>query len=829
MTRQELYQLLEKGPVFLDGATGTMLQEAGLPVGVCPEKWIMEHPDVIRNLQRAYVEAGTQILYAPTFTANRIKLEEYGLQDQLVEINRTMVRLSREAAGDRALVAGDLTMTGKQLYPTGDLMFEDLVDVYKEQVRAILSEGVDLFVVETMMSLQECRAALLAVKETCDLPVMISLTYNEDGRTLYGTEPSTAVIVLQSMGADIVGINCSTGPDQMTGLVRQMAEVATVPILAKPNAGLPVLENGKTVYRTGPADFADQMEALFAAGASVLGGCCGTTPEHIRMLFAKLSGQKSPAADAWRNRGEVRAVTSERQNVFLDLDGKFLVVGERINPTGKKKLQEELRAGEMSLVCEMARSQEEAGASILDINMGTNGIDEKKMMVEAVYEVTSTVDLPLCLDTSYVDVMEAALRVYPGRALINSISCEEGKMEPMLALAKKYGAMFVLLPLSSVGLPKDMEEKRENIQKILETAEGMGISRKAAVVDVLVNTVGANPSAARECFDTISYCRKELGLPTICGLSNISFGMPQRSFVNTAFLNVALSKGLNMAIANPSQEMLMYSALAVDMLLEKPGASERYLEAVPQGALTLTGSAGKGKDAGMVTGQNGAGVSLQKRSGDGDANESEDPVKDCVVKGKKGEIIARIENCLKAGETPSEIIENHLIPGINLVGDYYDQKKYFLPQLIAGANAMKLGMEYLEPMLASAGGDEAKATIVFATVEGDIHDIGKNLVVLMLKNYGFHVIDLGKDVPASVIVDKALETDASVIGLSALMTTTMMRMKDVVELAKERNCHAKIIIGGAAITESFAEEIGADGYSRDASDCVKLVQRLTGE
>ena len=514
-------------------------------------------------------------------------------------------------------------------------------------------------------------------------------------------------------------------------------------------------------------------------------------------------------------------MTSERQNVFLDLDGKFLVVGERINPTGKKKLQEELRAGEMSLVCEMARSQEEAGASILDINMGTNGIDEKKMMVEAVYEVTSTVDLPLCLDTSYVDVMEAALRVYPGRALINSISCEEGKMEPMLALAKKYGAMFVLLPLSSVGLPKDMEEKRENIQKILETAEGMGISRKAAVVDVLVNTVGANPSAARECFDTISYCRKELGLPTICGLSNISFGMPQRAFVNTAFLNVALSKGLNMAIANPSQEMLMYSALAVDMLLEKPGASERYLESVPQGALTLTGSAGKGKDAGVVIGQNSAGATGQKKSVDGDAHKDADPVKDCVVKGKKGEIIARIEDCLKAGETPSEIIENHLIPGINLVGDYYDQKKYFLPQLIAGANAMKLGMEYLEPMLASAGGDENKATIVFATVEGDIHDIGKNLVVLMLKNYGFHVIDLGKDVPASIIVDKALEINASVIGLSALMTTTMMRMKDVVELAKEKNCHAKIIIGGAAITESFAEEIGADGYSQG---CFRLCE-----
>ena len=809
MTRETLYQLLEKGPVILDGATGTMLQEAGMPVGVCPEQWIYEHPQVMLELQKAYVEAGTQILYAPTFTANRIKLEEYALADRLEEINRAMVRISKEAAQGKAFVAGDLTMTGRQLYPTGDLMFEDLVDIYKEQIGAILKEGVDLFVIETMMSLQECRAALLAVKESCDLPVMISLTYNEDGRTLYGSEPSTAMLVLQSMGADVVGINCSTGPEHMAEAVRRMKEVAVVPILVKPNAGLPQLENGKTVYKMGPEAFAGALAELMDAGAAVLGGCCGTTPEHIRQLV-KVTAGKIPLSPG---KTVPRIVTSERKNVEIDPEGKFLVVGERINPTGKKKLQEELRRGSLSMVCEMAREQEAAGAAILDINMGTNGIDEKQMMVDAVYEVSYTVDLPLCIDTSYVEVMEAALRIYPGRALINSISCEAEKMEQLLPIAKKYGAMFILLSLSSVGLPKDMEEKKENIREVLSKAEALGIPREAAVVDVLVNTVGANPSAGRECFETIAYCKEELGLPTICGLSNISFGMPQRAFVNTAFLNVALSKGLTMAIANPSQQMLMYTALATDMLLEKEGASDRYLDAVPSAAISLTsGPVGDGAD---------------KSQGQADA-EAKDPVEDCVVKGDKENIIAEIDRCLSQGETPSQIIEGHLIPGINRVGDYYDSKKYFLPQLIAGANAMKLGMEYLEPMLLEASAGEKKETIVFATVEGDIHDIGKNLVVLMLKNYGFDVIDLGKDVPSAQIVEKAMETKAAIIGLSALMTTTMMKMKEVVELAKEKGCTAKIIIGGAAITESFAEEIGADGYSKDAADCVKLVQRLTG-
>lgn len=803
MTKQELQDLFQKGPIILDGATGSNLMAKGMPMGVCPEDWIYHHKEAIVSLQKAYVEAGTQILYAPTFTANRIKLAEYDMEDRLEELNRAMVRYSREAAGDRAFVAGDLTMTGRQLYPVGDLMFEDLVDVYKEQVRAILKEGVDLFVIETMMSLQECRAALLAVKETCDLPVMISLTYNEDGRTLYGTSPEIAMVVLEHMGADIVGVNCSTGPLAMIPLVKAMLSYADIPIMVKPNAGMPELENGETVYKMTPEEFADACEQLVDAGASVVGGCCGTRPDHIKALADRMRGKKVEPIQK-KNRP---VLTSERGFVEVTLDGGFKVVGERINPTGKKALQEELRSGSMQMVRQFARDQEIAGAAILDVNMGTNGIDEKATMLDAIYEVISTVDLPLSIDTSYVDVMEAALRIYPGRALINSISCEAEKMKELLPIAKKYGAMFVLLPLSQAGLPKDLDEKKEHITHVLEAARAIGLQDNDAVVDVLVATVGANPSAALECFETISYCKDTLHLPTICGLSNISFGMPQRIFVNTAFLNVALSKGLTMAIANPSQELLMYTALATDLLLGKEGASERYLGTVPTTAMKMVGS----KD-----------VKVDSQT----KEEAHHPIVDCVVKGDKESIIREVKKEVEAGEKPSAVIEKYLIPGINQVGEYYDNKKYFLPQLIAGANAMKEAMEYLEPLLLADKKDEAKATVVIATVEGDIHDIGKNLVVLMLKNYGYRVFDMGKDVPAESIVNKAIEENAQIIGLSALMTTTMMRMKDVVDLAKEKGCQAKIIIGGACITESFAEEIGADGYSKDASECVKLIDSL---
>ena len=814
MTREAFRELVKKGPVLLDGATGTNLQKAGMPVGVCPEQWILENSEVLIDLQKQYVEAGTDILFAPTFTASRIKLKEYGLEDHLEEMNRKLVALSKEAAkGTNALVAGDLTMTGEQLYPLGDLMFEDLVDVYKEQAKIIADAGADLFVVETMMSLQECRAAVLAIREVCDLPVMVSLTYNEDGRTLYGTDPVTAVVVMQSLGADAVGMNCSTGPEAMLEPIAKMAEYAAIPLLAKPNAGMPELIDGQTVFNVEPEEFAEVGKKLVEEGAAIIGGCCGTTPEHIRALKEAVKGIPVKAPLQTKR----RMLTSERKSVEITLDGRFMVIGERINPTGKKKLQAELKEGSLNLVRTMALEQEENGASILDINMGMNGIDEKEMMLRTIYEVTSTVDCPLCIDSSHVDIIEAALRIYPGRALINSISLEKEKFEKLLPIAKKYGAMFILLPLSDEGLPKDSAEKHGIIRTIMDEAVRIGMAKEDIIVDGLVATIGANPNAALECFETFSYCKNELELPTACGLSNISFGLPERTYVNTAFLTMAIANGLTMAIANPSQELLMNAAFASDMLLNKKESDIRYIE-----RMNFLSEKYAGMERVMVqktpAGTSAAGGEIRKEStGSG--------VFQVVLKGNKEHVLEEVKKMLDGGAKPDEIINEHLIAAINEVGELFDKKKYFLPQLISSANTMKLAIEYLEPMLERSN-TEAMATIVVATVEGDIHDIGKNLVVLMLKNYGYHVIDLGKDVPADVIVDTAMNEGAKVIGLSALMTTTMMRMKDVVELAKEKGCTAKIVIGGAAITESFSDEIGADGYSKDAAECVKLVERL---
>nr|MCR5453121.1 dihydropteroate synthase [Lachnospiraceae bacterium] len=453
-----------------------------------------------------------------------------------------------------------------------------------------------------------------------------------------------------------------------------------------------------------------------------------------------------------------------------------------------------------------AREQEEKGASVLDINMGTSGIDEKEMMLRAIEEVTYTSDLPLCIDTSHPNIMEAALRRYPGRALINSISAEMPKRDELLSVAKRYGAMYILLPLSEAGLPKNIEEKHANIHTVLNAASEFGLGREDAVVDLLVATVGADKKAAINCFTTLSYCKEELKLPTICGLSNISFGLPQRPFVNTAFLTIAISKGLTMAIANPSQDLLLYTAFAADMLIDKEGAPERYLE-LPEAELSSKTGGGSSGDKTRTK------VSKVH------------PVFDCVLSGDKEKIEEEVKKELDLGTPPKEILDTYLIAAINEVGRLYDEKQFFLPQLMAGAAAMERAVSLLEPLLAS-GGAEEKETVVIATVEGDIHDIGKNLVALMLKNYGYRVIDLGKDVPAETIVDRAIEENADVIGLSALMTTTMMQMKNVVELAKERGCKSKIVIGGACITDDFATEIGADGYSEDASECVRLVKKL---
>ena len=677
--------------------------------------------------------------------------------------------------------------------------FEELVDVYKQQVRLLAKEGVDLFAIETMMSLQECRAALLAVKETCDIPALVTLTYQEDGRTLYGTSPETALVVLQSMGADAIGINCSTGPDKMVDAVKAMAKYACVPLVVKPNAGLPFLQDGVTCYDMDAESFSEAMMPLVDVGATVLGGCCGTTPEHIQKLVSRLKEKKAREIS---ERKSIRALTTERNITPISLDGRFRIVGERINPTGKKELQEKLRAGDLSLVMDMAEEQEKLGASILDVNMGMNGIDEKEMMLRAVNELTMTVDLPLSIDSSYVDVVESALRIYPGRALINSISLEPEKFEKLIPIAKKYGAMFILLPLSDAGLPKDLDEKKTIIHTILDEAKRQGMAEEDIVVDGLVATIGANKNAALEVLETIRYCKNELGVATICGLSNISFGLPERVFVNTAFLTLAIGQGLTMAIANPSQTLLVNAALASDLLLNKEEADLHYINGVAGAVIT------------------------QSQPKNEVAEEDGHPLYLAVVKGKSGHVLELVEEELKKGTEPSEIIDKYLIAAINYVGELFEQKKYFLPQLIASAETMEKAINRLEPLLEAARGNEKLATIVVATVKGDIHDIGKNLVALMLKNYGYHVIDLGKDVETQTILDTAKAENASIIGLSALMTTTMMEMKEVVDEAKKQGVKAKIIIGGAVVTESFAEEIGADGYSADAREAVKVVNRL---
>lgn len=812
MKKEQFRTLLQQKIIVLDGATGTNLQKAGMPTGVCPEQWILDHPDVLVDLQTDYINAGSNIVYAPTFSGNRIKLEEYGLQDRLEEINTKLVELSKKAVartGYRAYVAGNLTMTGRQLYPIGKLMPEELIDVYKEQIRCLVKSGVDLLVVETMMSLAEARAALIAAKETCDLPVIISMTYGEDGRTLYGTDPATAVVVLQSLGADAIGINCSTGPEEMIPLVEQMKQYANVPILAKPNAGMPELVDGETVYAMTPEEFAAYGRRLVEAGAGIVGGCCGTTKDHITALAQTVRLMDVPEVSNKKK----RVVASERKIQEIELDGGFLVVGERINPTGKKKLQEQLRQDNLDLVIQMAEEQEEKGAAILDINVGMNGIDEDAMMQKVLYEVTGTVNLPLCIDSSYVEVIEHALRIYPGRALINSISLEKEKFEKLMPIARKYGAMFILLPLSDEGLPKNIEEKQKIIHTIYDRAMELGFTKEDIVVDGLVATVGANRNAAIETMETITYCKEEMQLATICGLSNISFGLPERGFVNTAFLTMAISKGLTMAIANPSQDLLMNAAYASDLLLNKEGSDVRYIENVKSLSMTSGNSVPATKQE-------------DKKAQENAGNTEHSKLYENVLKGNKRTMVDDVKAFLAAGNAPQSVIEEHLIPAINEVGVLFDRKKYFLPQLISSAEAMETAISYVEPMLPKAESGEDTATIVVATVEGDIHDIGKNLVVLMLKNYGYNVIDLGKDVPKEEIVATAMKENAAIIGLSALMTTTMMRMKDVVEYAKEQNCSAKIIIGGAVITQGFADEIGADGYSKDAAEACRVVERL---
>ena len=793
--------------VFLDGATGSNLMQKGMPAGVCPEQWIIEHKEIMKELQMNYIKAGSNILYAPTFTANRIKLSEYNLQDNIIEINQTLVSITKKAINDlnmtgKVLVAGNLSMTGIQVEPIGNYPFEDLIDVYKEQVKILAETGVDLIVVETMLSLQETRAAVIACKETCNLPIMATLTFEKDGRTLYGTDAKTAAVVLSNLGVSAIGANCSAGPSMLANIVRTMHSVTDIPIIAKPNAGLPKRNpDGSTGYDMDVDTFVTEMKLCINAGASIIGGCCGTSPEYIKGLTDAYGDFK--LVNNEDKRTKVRYLSSERNTFSFSLNDPFFVIGERINPTGKKGLQAELKEGKLDIVLNFVREQEACGAKILDVNVGMNGIDEKSTMLKVMNAIITESNLPLSLDSSNCDVLEAALRQYPGRALVNSVSMETEKIEKLLPIVKKYGAMFILLPLSNEGLPKSKEEKIGIIETILKKAYELGFVKEDIVVDGLVTTVAANKNAALETLETIAYC-KQNELATTCGLSNISFGLPSRSTINTAFLNLAIEKGLTMAIANPNQTMLTSGAAATDLLLNKEGGDLIYIE-----QMSLLGEEA---------------ANTLKISEDSNCMEA---VKNAVLKGNKTKITELVTDAHNQGNLPEDILNKVLMPAIDEVGKLFEKGKYFLPQLIASAETMKLAIEYLEPFMAQSNDDDNKPTIVAATVEGDIHDIGKNLVVLMLKNHGFRVIDLGKDVKKEIIIETALQNKAQIIALSALMTTTMMKMKDLIDYKNQIAGHLKVMIGGAVITEDFCNEISADGYAKDAQEAVALAKKLT--
>lgn len=795
MTRSEFRHLAARKILLLDGATGTELVKRGLPAGVCPELWVAAHPEAICDIHRAYINAGSDIVYAPTFGGNRCKLAEFGLDGRLHELVCELVKIAKANAPD-ALVFGDISSTGKFVEPFGELPFDEAVAVFREAAQAMVAGGADGIAIETMMDLQEARAALLGVREAApELPVIVTMTFEPNGLSLTGAHPAAALNALQALGADAFGCNCSSGPQEMAQIIAQLRPYAKIPLIAKPNAGLPHLDrNGKTVFPMDAAEFGSYAAVLADAGASILGGCCGTTPGHIAQLAEAAEALAVPPGNT-----PVPLVSSVNKFVPVTVTAPFTVIGERINPTGKKAFQAELREGKTDMVLDFALQQSAAGAAILDVNMGLAGIDEKTMMLRSLTRLLKTVPSPLCIDSTDAATVEAALRLYPGRALLNSISAEKKRLTGVLPIAAKYGAMLILLPLTDEGIPATAAERMAVTETILAECRKYGYSEQDVCVDALIMAVSADPDAANTALEFISMCHAR-GIPTVCGLSNVSFGMPNRALLNQTFLGMAMGRGLNLAIANPLSGTLMEMALA--------GNALRGLD--PKMAVFLDKFAGTLPEKTAVTAEKSPQESLTAS----------------VLLGDKDAVPGKVRALLDSGMAPEAILNDVLIPAITEVGRKYEAKEFFLPQLIAGAEAMQSGTAVLETLLCSGGtAAGTKQKMILATVKGDIHDIGKNIVAVVMRNYGFDVIDLGKDVPPEVILDHAAENQVKLIGLSALMTTTMGAMRETVSLAQQRNMDVKFIVGGAVVDQLFADEIGA-AYAGDPMSAVRCARQL---
>lgn len=775
---------------ILDGAMGTMLQAAGLPLGALPEVWNITHPEIVTEIQKQYVDAGSQVIYANTFGANGHKVASSGYTVEALVSGG--IQAAKNAIGNKDVqVALDIGPIGQLLEPLGTMTFDEAYDIYKEMVVAGEQAGADLVIFETMSDLMEVKAAVLAARENTSLPVWVTMTFEATGRTFVGATVPAMALTLSGLGVDALGFNCSLGPQELLPMVEELAHWTDLPIILKPNAGLPDPATG--TYNITPEEFAAAMAPAIEMGVTIFGGCCGTRPDFIAALKQMLSAQ-SPTPRKAPDRHGVCSATK-----VAVLDGGVRVIGERINPTGKKRLQQALREGDMGYILEKGLEQQDGGADILDVNVGLPGLDEAPAMKKVVRELQSVIDLPLQIDSTDPVVLEAGLRAYNGKPIVNSVNGEQAVLDAILPLCKKYGAAVVGLCMDENGIPQDAQGRIQVAKRILEAALSYGIPREDVFLDCLTLTVSAQPEQAKETLEAVRYVSKEMGLHTVLGVSNISFGLPAREHVTVSFLTQAMAAGLDLPIVNPNQKAIMDTVTAFRVLSGEDGDASGYI--------ARFADAPKAEAA---------------------QSTAEMTVETAVLRGLKEETAALTR---KALETKAEldVVNEMLIPALDKVGELYETQKIFLPQLISAANAACEGFEVIKAAIAQKGqGTVSKGKIILATVQGDIHDIGKNIVKVVLENYGFTVIDLGRDVPIDTVVEAAIREDVHLVGLSALMTTTLESMKNTIAALRKSGHPCKVMVGGAVLTPEYAAEIGADFYSKDAKQSADIAKAVFG-
>ncbi len=841
--------------LLLDGAMGTMLQKAGLKSGEKPELFGMEHPEVVAGIHRSYIEAGSDVIYANTFGVNSRKYE--GCPVPVPEVIAANIATAKKAAGscaDRKVrVALDVGPIGELMEPLGTLSFEEAYECFREIVCAGEQAGADLVIFETMTDLNEVRAAVLAAKENTSLTIWVTMTFEKNGRTFAGTDPEAMALTLDALGVDAVGVNCSLGPADLVPIVEKIRTRTNLPVIVKPNAGLPDPRTG--LYAMTPERFAKEMSVYLPMGITILGGCCGTRPSFIEALHGLVSSDASvqketdpPSCTDAVTDGEAPGSCSAGERDLtngvcssgrvVNLDGKVHTIGERINPTGKKRFQQALRDRDMNYIMKCAIDQTEAGADILDINVGLPGADEVTLMSDVVRAVQSVTDLPLQIDSTKPEVIEAGLRAACGRAIVNSVNAEEETCRKILPIVKKYGACVVGLALQKSGMPKDAAERIENVETILKFTDEYGIPRRDVIIDCLTLTISAQQDQAMETLHALEYVSKNFNVHCTLGVSNISFGLPQRKQITVSFLTQAMYCGLDLPIINPNQMEIMDAVASYRALSCQDESCSAYIErfanrqdtpvSAPAGGVLKTVS----KD--LASGGNTASVSSHAegtRPGS-DASDSASSaahmLRQAILRGLPDEVRLQTQSLLES-RTAMQIIEEYLIPALDEVGDRYEKQQLFLPQLINSANAASAGFDLIKDKIAKTDGESvSRGTIVLATVEGDIHDIGKNIVKVVLENYGYTVIDLGRDVPPEKIRDVSMEQNVKLVGLSALMTTTLPAMEKTIQVLREAGCTAQVVVGGAVVTAQYAQEIGADFYAKDAKETVDAARKVFG-